>query len=48
MNTIGQTVLIFENKLEPISVLELTDGIYFIQLLDKKGVLLKTEKFIKE
>lgn len=47
VNSIGQTVLIFENKLEPISVSELQNGIYFIQILDKKGVVLKTEKFIK-
>ena len=48
INSIGQTVLIQENKHEPISVSDLSNGIYFIQLLDKKGNLLKTEKFIKE
>lgn len=48
INSIGQTVITKENKSEPISVSNLSNGIYFIQLLDKKGSLLKTEKFIKE
>ncbi|MFN8115595.1 MAG: T9SS type A sorting domain-containing protein [Bacteroidia bacterium] len=48
INSIGQTVLIQENKQEPISVSNLSNGIYFMQLLDKKWNLLKTEKFIKE
>lgn len=48
INSISQPVLIQENKQEPISVSDLLNGIYFIQLLDKKGNLLKTEKFIKE
>lgn len=48
INSIGQTVLIQENKQEPISVSNLSNGIYFIQLLDKKETLLRTEKFIKE
>ena len=48
VNSIGQTVITKENHLEPISVSELSNGIYFIQLFDKKWNLLKTEKFIKE
>ncbi len=47
INAIGQTVLIVENKQEPISVSDLSNGIYFIQLVDKKGVVLRTEKLIK-
>lgn len=46
-NAIGQTVLMVENRSQPISVSELANGIYFIQLFDKKGTILKTEKFIK-
>ncbi len=48
INSIGQTVTSFEDKPTTISVADLSNGIYFIQLLDKKGNLLKTEKFIKE
>lgn len=48
INSIGQTVLITDDKPNTISVSDLSNGIYFIQLLDKKGNLLKTEKFIKE
>ncbi len=48
INSIAQTVSVIENKPNTISVSDLSNGIYFIQLLDKKGNLLKTEKFIKE
>lgn len=48
INSIGQTVFVFEDKPNTISVSNLSNGIYFIQLLDKKGILLKTEKFIKQ
>lgn len=48
VNSIGETILTQENKPNTISVSDLSNGIYFIQLLDKKGNLLKTEKFIKE
>ncbi len=48
INSIGQTIITKENKSAPISVSNLIDGIYFIQLFDKKGIVLKTEKFIKE
>lgn len=48
VNPIGQTIAVIENKSNTISVSDLSSGIYFIQLLDKKGNLLKTEKFIKE
>lgn len=48
INSIGQTVFIIENKSEPISVSDLSNDIYFIQIIDKKGLVLKTEKFIKE
>lgn len=47
INSIGQAVANFENKPNTISVSELSNGIYFIQLFDKKGIILKTEKFIK-
>ena len=43
----GQVVVTQENsKIIPVSQLE--SGIYFIQLLDKKGAVVQTEKFIKE
>jgi hypothetical protein len=48
VNSIGQTIANFEDKLTAISVADLSNGIYFIQLLDKKGNVLKTEKFMKE
>lgn len=48
INAVGQIVWVSEDKLELVSVFDLSNGIYFIQLLDKKGNLLKTEKFIKE
>lgn len=48
INSIGQTVSTVENKLQKISVSDLSNGIYFIQLLNKKGIVLKTEKFIKD
>lgn len=48
VNSIGRTTLFQENKQEVISISDLSNGIYFIQLLDKKGNILKTEKFIKE
>ncbi len=48
INSIGQTVATIEDKPTIISVSDLSNGIYFIHLLDKKGTLLKTEKFIKE
>ncbi len=47
INSIGQTIANFEDKPTTISVADLSNGIYFIQLLDKKGTILKTEKFIK-
>ena len=48
INSIGQTVISFEDKPTTISVSDLSNGIYFIQLLDKKATVLKTEKFIRE
>jgi hypothetical protein len=48
INSIGQTVANYEDEPTMISVFDLSNGIYFIQLLDKNGNLLKTEKFIKE
>ena len=48
INSVGQTILRIEDTPASISVSNLSNGIYFIQLLDKKGNLLKTEKFIKE
>lgn len=44
----GQTVFTLENKPKQFSVSELSNGIYFIQLLDRNGSILGTEKFIKE
>jgi len=48
INSIGQTVTKSEDKPTTISVSDLANGIYFIQLVDKKGTVLKTEKFIRE
>ncbi|MES2762476.1 MAG: T9SS type A sorting domain-containing protein [Bacteroidota bacterium] len=47
VNSVGETVFVAENTSQPISVSQLSTGIYFIQVIDKKGVVLKTEKFIK-
>lgn len=48
VNLFGQTVSSFEDKTSIVSVSDLSNGIYFIHLFDKKGNLLKSEKFIKE
>lgn len=48
INSIGKTVANFKDEPNVISVSDLSNGIYLIQLLDKKGNPLKTEKFIKE
>jgi hypothetical protein len=46
-NTLGQTVAEFSNT-NQINVGALANGIYVLQLYDKKGELLKTEKVIKQ
>jgi hypothetical protein len=46
-NTLGQTVAEFSNT-NQIHVGAFANGIYVLQLYDKKGELLKTEKLIKQ
>jgi hypothetical protein len=47
VNSIGQIVQ--ESKYNnPVSVVELSSGIYFVQLFNENGKLLKVAKFIKE
>ncbi len=48
INLMGQPILRLEDKPDKISVSDLENGIYFVQLLDKNHRILKTEKFIKE
>ncbi|MGZ5191196.1 MAG: T9SS type A sorting domain-containing protein [Flavisolibacter sp.] len=48
INSVSQMAVYFENKHELIQVSNLSNGIYFIQLLDKQGYVLGTQKFIKE
>lgn len=47
VNTIGQTILTKESSNSAL-VSTLSNGIYFIELYDEKGKLLKIGKFIKE
>jgi hypothetical protein len=47
INSLGETIRIESDRPELISVSDLTNGVYFIQLIDKKGKALKTQKFIK-
>ena len=47
VNTIGQTILTKESSKSAL-VSALSNGIYFIELYDEKGKLLKIGKFIKE
>ncbi|MES2513965.1 MAG: T9SS type A sorting domain-containing protein [Bacteroidota bacterium] len=47
INSLGETIRIEGDRPEVISVSELTNGVYFVQLIDKKGKAVKTQKFIK-
>jgi hypothetical protein len=47
VNTIGQTILTKESS-SSVLVSTLSNGIYFIELYDEEGKLLKIGKFIKE
>ena len=47
VNTIGQ-VMLKKEKSNTLSVEGLSNGVYFIQLLDKENKVLANKKFIKE
>ncbi|MES2762475.1 MAG: T9SS type A sorting domain-containing protein [Bacteroidota bacterium] len=48
VNSLGETIRIETNKPEAISVSELNNGVYFVQLMDKKGAVMSTKKFVKD
>jgi hypothetical protein len=47
VNALGETSIAKEDKPRSIVVSDLATGVYYIQLVDKKGTVLKTERFIK-